>query len=283
MVSNEDERRRMHQQNRRSWNAVTPAHNSHKRNQASFLREGGSTLFPDELELLGDLGGRRLAHLQCNCGQDSLSLVSLGAQVTGVDISDQAVDFSRRLSRESGLEARFERSDVLDWLEGTEDRFDVAFASYGTIGWLCDLGRWARGVHRILVPGGRLVLLEFHPLVWSLGSEGLTGDHYFLSEALLEKGGVNDYVGKELAPSGFEEGITEFENPEEGYSFQWTVADILQNLIDAGFRLEQFREYPYSNGCEIFEGMRTLPGNRFGMAEGQPSLPLMVGLSARRS
>ena len=50
----------MHEQNRRSWNAATPAHNSHKRDQAVFLREGGSTLFPEELELLGELGGRRI-------------------------------------------------------------------------------------------------------------------------------------------------------------------------------------------------------------------------------
>src|SRR4051812_2993463 len=95
-----------HEQNRRSWNLATRAHNSHKRDQAGFLRAGGSTLFPDELALLGvpasawpdehgrtdlssapaPLAGRDLVHLQCNSGQDTLSLARLGARVTGVDI-----------------------------------------------------------------------------------------------------------------------------------------------------------------------------------------------------
>ena len=64
------------EQNRRSWNAATLAHNSHKGDQALFLRQGGSTLFPEELALLGDVRGRSLLHLQCNAGQDSLSLAA---------------------------------------------------------------------------------------------------------------------------------------------------------------------------------------------------------------
>ena len=70
------------EQNRKSWNAATRAHNSHKADQAGFLRGGGTTLFPEELVLLGDLQGKRLVHLQCNAGQDSLSLAARGADVT---------------------------------------------------------------------------------------------------------------------------------------------------------------------------------------------------------
>ena len=65
--------RDLHEANRVSWNAATRAHNSHKRDQAAFLRGGGSTLFPEELELAGELSGRSLLHLCCNAGQDTLS------------------------------------------------------------------------------------------------------------------------------------------------------------------------------------------------------------------
>ena len=161
--------------------------------------------------------------------------------------------------------------------------FELAFASYGSVGWLADLGRWARGVARALAPGGRLALLEFHPLVWSLGPGGaLTGDPYFIEAPLREAGGVNDYVREALAPSGFLAGDAGFENPEPAFSFQWTVADIVQALLDAGLRLERLREYPYANGCVLFEGMRALPGRRYAMPEGTPALPLMLGLVARR-
>src|SRR2546423_9717444 len=92
----------LHEENRRAWNAVTPVHNSHKRDQAAFLRGGGSTLFPEELELVGELTGRSLLHLCCNSGQDTLSLARLGARVTAIDITDEAIAFATRLSVESG-------------------------------------------------------------------------------------------------------------------------------------------------------------------------------------
>lgn len=268
-----------HEQNRRSWNAITRVHNSHKRDQAAFFRAGGTTLFPEECDLLGDIAGAHIVHLQCNCGQDSLSLSQRGAEVTGVDISDEAVTFAQTLSRESGIAATFVRDDVLHWFDDTDETFDIAFCSYGTVGWLNDLPRWARGVARVLRPGGRLVFIEFHPLVWSLGPNP---DSYFITGAIEEPGGVNDYVGEALAPSGFEPGIEDFRNPEPSHGFQWTVASLVQAVADAGMRIHTMREYPYANGCEIFPGMKRLDGNRYTVPEGDPEMPLMLGLVAVR-
>lgn len=138
-------RRDLHEQNRLSWNEATRAHNSHKGDQAKFFREGGSKLYPEERDLLGDLRGTRVVHLQCNSGQDSLSIARLGAHVTGVDISDEAIAFATRLSAESGIPATFVRSDVYDWFAAVaagQDRWDVAFSSYGAICWLSDLDAW---------------------------------------------------------------------------------------------------------------------------------------------
>ena len=96
--------RNLHEANRLSWNEATKAHNSHKGDQAAFFRTGGSTLRPEEIALLGDIRGQVLVHLQCNAGQDTLSIASkLRATVTGVDISDEAIDFARKLSVASGI------------------------------------------------------------------------------------------------------------------------------------------------------------------------------------
>src|SRR5690349_20003541 len=151
-------RKELHQDNRIAWNAATVAHNSHKADQARFLREGGTTLFPEELELLGVIEGRRLVHLQCNAGQDSLCQARLGATVTGVDISDEAIAFARRLSTVAGIPATFVRADVYDCLAeaaGRPEWYDIAFSSYGAIPWLSDIRAWARGIAAILKPGGR--------------------------------------------------------------------------------------------------------------------------------
>jgi 2-polyprenyl-3-methyl-5-hydroxy-6-metoxy-1,4-benzoquinol methylase len=129
----------LHEENRRSRNEVTRAHNSHKGDQAAFFRNGGTTLHPEERELLGDIRGRSVVHLQCNAGQDTLSLARLGATVTGVDISDTSIDFARALSQETGITATFVRSDLYDWLEETakgSTRFDRTFCSYGALCWL---------------------------------------------------------------------------------------------------------------------------------------------------
>jgi 2-polyprenyl-3-methyl-5-hydroxy-6-metoxy-1,4-benzoquinol methylase len=286
MAPSDEAFRATHEQNRRSWNAVTPAHNSHKHDQAGFLRRGGTTLFPEELELLGPIAGKRLLHLQCNCGQDSLSLAALGADVTGVDISDAAIDFARALSTETGIAARFERADVFDWLDeaiARGERYDRVFSSYGTITWLADLPRWGRGVASMLAPGGKLVLMEFHPLCWSFDREGKVIESYFIDGPIPERGGVNDYVGRSdaaLTPMGKAPGVEGFENPEPAMAFQQTVAQTVQVLADAGLFIEQLREYPYANGCLLFDGMEPLPGERFGMPKGVPAMPLMLGVVA---
>ena len=279
----------LHEANRRAWNAATPAHNSHKADQAGFLRAGGSTLFPEELALLGDVRGHALLHLQCNAGQDTLSLAALGADVTGVDISDNAIDFARQLARDAGIPATFERADIYDWLDAArvaERLFDVVFCSYGFLCWLSDLRSWARGIAAVLRPGGRFVAVEFHPLAmifdydWSRKFDYSSG-----GEPHDWESGVGDYVamsGGGLTPSGWLAGVTDFQNPHPGHEWHWGLGDVITALLDAGLTLETLREYPFANGCQLFEGMREGEGNRMYPPEGTPSLPLMFGLVARR-
>jgi SAM-dependent methyltransferase len=284
-------RRDLHEQNRTAWNEATRAHNSHKADQAGFLRNGGTTLFPEEVELLGDIRGRAVVHLQCNAGQDSLSLVHLGAEVTGVDISDEAISFARQLSADSGLPATFERSDLYDWFEqaaAAGRRFDVAFSSYGAISWLSDLEAWGRGVASILGPGGRFVLVEFHPFAWMLDEEGSGRVMYPYSTSgtpMTWDEGISDYVarsGSALAPSGYQEGVTGFKNPHPGHDWPWGLAEVVTALLDAGLSLRSFREYPFANGCTIFPGMQETEGARWVMPEGAPSIPLMYSLVAEK-
>lgn len=277
----------LHEANRRSWNVATRAHNRHKRDQAAFLRAGGSTLFAEEVELLGDLRGRSLAHLLCNSGQDTLSLARLGASVTGVDIADEAIAFARELARGCGLPATFERADVYDWLAAAAPaRFDVAFCSYGALCWLSDLPRFARGVAAILAPGGRFVCVEFHPLVARFDDDGapLRPDARD-GEALVWASGVGDYVGAAggaLSPSGHDPGPDEYRNPHPAYEFVRGLAEIVEAFVGAGLALRTLREYPHSNGCKLFRDMRALPGRRWTVGGSLPRMPLMFGMVAQR-
>ena len=283
------DRRDLREQNRLSWNAAVRAHDSHRGDLTKFLREGGSTLFPEELKLLGDLTGKRLVHLQCNCGSDSLSLALLGAVVTGVDISDRAISTARNLSSETGISAEFERADIYDWLEKAARgglSFDVVFSSYGVVCWLPDLGAWARGIATILEPGGRFVLVEFHPVA-GMFDERWNWAYVYPSHGepqLLEEG-VGDYVGESgggLTPAGFIEGVWDFENPHRCHLFRWGLGEVVTALAEAGLRIVTLKEYPYSNGERHFAGMRELAGRRMVPPENVPAVPLMYGLSAEK-
>jgi 2-polyprenyl-3-methyl-5-hydroxy-6-metoxy-1,4-benzoquinol methylase len=284
------DRRDLREQNRVSWNAVVGAHDSHRGDLVRFFSEGGSTLFQEERDLLGYLEGRSLVHLQCSSGGDSISLARLGATVTGVDASDEAISSARALAEKTGTRATFERADVYDWLEGASregKRFDVAFASYGVICWLPDLRRWARGIAGILNPGGRFVLVDFHPAAdifdrdWSHASNYPSG-----GEPLLLEGGVGDYVaasGGGLAPAGLGEGVRDFQNPEGCYLFRWGLGEVVTALAEAGLRITALEEYPYSNGERKFAGMRELPDRRMVPPEHIPKIPLMYSIQAGKA
>jgi SAM-dependent methyltransferase len=216
-------------------------------------------------------------------------LAALGAAVTGVDISDEAILYAGRLSTETGIPADFVRADVYDWFEEATRqgrRFDVVFSSYGVVGWLPDLETWARGISDVLRPGGRFVLVDFHPVAgmfdepWNLVHAYPSG-----GEPRLFQEGVGDYVaesGGGLTPAGFTEGVREFENPHPYYLFRWGLGEVVTALAGAELRILALKEYPYSNGERLFPRMRELPGRRMSLPEGVPAVPLMYGISAKK-
>ena len=282
--------RDLREQNRLSWNAVVGAHDSHRGDLVKFFRKGGNTLFPEERALLGDLNGKTLVHLQCNSGSDSLSLALLGAAVTGVDISDEAISSARQLSSRTGIPADFVRADVYDWLVAMARKkqyFDVAYGSYGVVCWLPDLEAWAEGIATILRPGGRFVLVDFHPAAMMFDEHwNHAHDYYSGGEPLTEDEGVGDYVagsGGGLTPAGFVEGVQDFSNPHCCHLFRWGLGEIVTALAEARLRITALKEYLYSNGERHFAGMRELPGRRMVPPEGVPDVPLMYGISAEKN
>jgi SAM-dependent methyltransferase len=283
-------RRALHEQNRRSWNAATRAHNSHKGDQARFYREGGCKLYREEAALLGDLTGQSVVHLQCNSGQDTLSLKRLGAdKLLGIDISDEAISFARRLSAESGVEAAFERADVYDWLTSAArggERWDVVFCSYGAIIWLSDLTTWASGIAAILKPGGRFVTVDYHPIEMMFDEEFRHHLPYSThGRPITWEDGVSDYVAESrpaIAPPDWVDGVQGFQNPHGAHEFGWATSEIVTALLAAGLRLEHFREYDYCNGFRPYTRMKDLGEGRWAVPDEKPGIPFMYSLVARK-
>ncbi len=275
---------------RQSWNLATAAHNAHKKDQGRWLRQH-SSLFPEEVDLLGDIRGQELLHLCCNSGQDTLSLqLHHGARCTGVDLSEVAVAAARQIAGDAETTLPFVHDEVLHFLNHTPARFDVVFGSYGFLPWMHDLRAVTRGIQRVLRPGGRLVVVEFHPMAWSFDADFHLRDPYFAPGTFFSDP-VSDYVGAAggaLSPSGHKELETDYVNPHRSHAVQHTVADIVNALISAGMKIERLEEWPWSNGCRlnpslVERGPEELDRRRFVPPAGLPSIPLMVGVVAQRA
>ena len=276
-----------HELNRLSWNEGTKAHNSHKGDQAAFFRAGGSTLFADEIALLGDVRGADLLHLQCNCGQDTLSIARhLGARCTGVDISDEAIRFARQLSRDSGIAADFQRADIYDFFEDYARQYEIAFSSYGVLCWLSDLEAWGAGIAASLRRGGRFALVDFHP-AFAIVDENWRLQYDYMGGVVHEfEHGVGDYValtGSAAETDDLLPGARDFVNPYPGVEYQWGLAEVVSALLDAGLTVTHLREYDYCNGFKPMPDMRDLGGRRYAMPAHLPQrFPLMFGLVAEK-
>lgn len=155
--------------NLRKWDELTQINfDSPMYNVERFI-ESKNSLKSVELSEIGDISGKRILHLQCHFGMDSISLITLGAsQVVGIDFSPAAINKAQELRDRVGLAKEhlyFIESDVLKLNQISEDllepnSFDLVFTSYGVLGWLNSLIPWAKSIHRYLKnPGVCFILL----------------------------------------------------------------------------------------------------------------------------
>lgn len=260
-----------HEDNRQSWNAATRQHHSHKPDLINRYKEGWNNLYPEDMELLGNLTGKSVVHLQCNDGQDTLSIARhVGGTVTGVDISDEAINFARRMSDETGIHATFIRSDIFDWFEKNTEAYDVVYTSYGAINWISSIREWAQGIMETLKPGGKLVLVEFHPLI-GMYENDWTLQYDYMGSSHEESEGVGDYVGDDYDGA--------FQNPHRAHEFCHGIGDIISAVLRAGLTLTHFKEYDFINGWKRFPVMRT-EGRRHYLPDDKPTMALMFSLVA---
>ena len=157
--------------NKKSWNNKVDFHVQSDFYDLDGFLKGNTSLNDIELALLGDIKGKSILHLQCHFGQDTISLARLGAAVTGIDLSDKAIEKARELSLKTDTAASFICCNIYDLPQHLDKQFDIVFTSYGTIGWLPDLDKWAHIVSRFLKPTGRFVFVEFHPVVCMFGDD----------------------------------------------------------------------------------------------------------------
>lgn len=253
--------------NRKLWNERTKHHvDSAFYNNEAFI-SGKSSLNKIELDLLGDLKGKNVLHLQCHFGQDSISLSRLGAEVTGVDLSDAAIAEAKKLALKTESSAKFICCDVYDTNQNVSEKFDLVFSTYGTIGWLPDMDRWAKVIKDSLKSGGKLMLVEFHPFIWMYDNDFKEISYsYFNKEKIVE-----------MEESTYADRKSEINL--NSVSWNHNLAEVISALINNGFTINNFEEYDYSP-YNIFSDSIEFEKGKFRIKQHIDKLPYVYSLMA---
>lgn len=251
--------------NRRNWEARTPVHLA---SQFYDVRnDQADRLAPFEWAELGDVAGLRIAHLQCHLGTDTRCLARAGGHVTGLDFSDAAVAAAQELAGD--LDISYVRADVHDAAEVLGGGFDLVYTGKGSLMWLPDLDRWAAVVRDLLKPGGRLYLVEFHPLAWMLDRDfQLVGDY-------LDDGRRYD------SPRTYTDG-PELTGDTVTYQWNHSLGALVTALDRAGLRVTELHEHPVL-AWDQWPGMdRDQETGWWRLPAHRPKIPLTYSLTAVR-
>jgi ubiquinone/menaquinone biosynthesis C-methylase UbiE len=255
--------------NRQSWNNRTDVHlTSEFYDVAGFLK-GKISLNAIELNLLGDIIGKDILHLQCHFGQDTISLARLRANAIGVDLSDNSIKQAKALTEQCHVNADFICCDIYDLPNHLDKQFDIVFTSYGTIIWLPDLDKWAKIVARYLKPGGKFVFVDFHPIA-------LMFDDYFqkFSYSYFNTGAIVETEQGTYADTNASIAV-------QNITWNHPTSEVLNCLINNGLQINSFDEFDYSP-YNCFKAMTEAKPGKFRVEHLGNNIPLVFALTATK-
>jgi SAM-dependent methyltransferase len=263
--------------NEANWDARTPVHLASRFYGVEDGLDPARWFAPFEWDDLGRLQGRSVLHLQCHLGTETLAFAARGARATGLDLSGAAIRAAARLATDAGAVIDYVQANVYDAVEALQGRrFDVVYTGKGALCYLPDLDRWAQTVARLLRPGGRLYLVEFHPLLNSLGASPGAGEG---SELLLR----HDYLGGRGALR--HEGTSTYTDgpalPGAAECFEWMhgIGEVVNAVTAAGlyvYRMRETHELPWPR----WPRMVPTDSGWWRLPDDAPRIPLLYSLLA---
>ncbi|WP_207495243.1 class I SAM-dependent methyltransferase [Aridibaculum aurantiacum] len=252
--------------NKDAWNKRAAVHKDTAFYDVDGFKAGKSALNAIELEELGNVQGKSLLHLQCHFGMDTLSWAREGATVTGIDFSEEAIKLAKELAAEVQVPAEFICCNVYDVPAHVNQQFDIVFTSYGVVGWLPDLDKWAEVIAACLKPGGTFYMVEFHPVLWMMDDNFTSLMYPYHNAQVIVETKTGTYADKD-APIHYEE-----------YSWNHSLSEVITALLKHGLKITLFHEFPYS--CyNCFEHLQQ-GADGYWRIHGKEVLPMMYSIKA---
>lgn len=259
------------QVNKARWDELVGIHAASEFYDVEGFLAGKVLLRDYEIADVGDVSGKRLLHLQCHFGLDTLSWARLGAEVTGADFSDRAIEMAQEIAKQVEVDATFVCSDIDSLPDNLDGDFDVVYTSRGVINWLPDLQRWAEVIAHFLAPGGFFYITEGHPVlqVFDHTADLSLRFPYFFKEQ-------PDAL---VVPGTYAEPTADVKNLLE---FGWShgMGEIVTALATAGLHIDFLREDPEGEWDRPF--LEPAGPGRWRVPLDKGELPLWFSLKATK-
>ena len=234
------------------------------------LVAGGTLMGPEEqaaLERVTEgrgVDGLDVLHLQCHIGCDSITLARMGGRVTSVDFSPTALERLRDLAEQCGVEVNTIQADSRDLPHELDQSFDLVYSTIGVLCWIDDVAAWMKGVVRVLRPGGRLLLVELHPMLTMVDSvEPLVLDFPYAFDGGHVYSGTGSYANRDVDVAWT---VTQFAH---------SLSEVVMAAADAGLTMTYLEEHVAMSFDP--RGMQDAPLE----ADGQYRLRIGVGGQSR--
>lgn len=255
--------------NKKWWNEVTPIHSSSQLYNLKNFKKGQSSLQSIEKEELGNVKGKSLLHLMCHFGMDTLSWAREGAEVTGVDLSDESITLAQQLSTDLKIPGTFIASDIFALPKRLDKKFDIVFTSYGVLCWVSDIKKWAHLISSYLKKGGTFYIVELHPFTNMISHDFKVYFKYF------DKGPyVDDSPGT----------YTDWNAKIKGNTYVWmhTLGEVVNALIEEGLTIEYIHEFPFTVYDQFPGHMKKDKNGHYILKNKDIQIPLLFSLKATK-
>ncbi len=255
--------------NKQAWSKLSKDHYIHYKEK---LLRHELKLNPMVDAELGDIKGKKILHLQCNTGADSILLARKGALVTGVDLVPENIFYARQMAEDCKLDTlQFVESDILKLTDVHQGQYDIVLTSDGAIGWIPDLNQWGKVIAHFLKDDGFFYLHDGHPFMMIFDEDALDKGElvarypYFKQTADLDDS-IGGYAGEPMKA--------------DNYYWGHQLSTIVNGLLSGGLYITYIKEY---DRCVSGMGGSTLDAN--GLCyypELEGKLPLLLSLKAEK-
>ncbi|MHB8293670.1 MAG: class I SAM-dependent methyltransferase [Acidimicrobiales bacterium] len=215
--------------NASAWDRHSAAYQSSRSLATDVAHYGPDIGTEADFRLLGDLKGKRVLELGCGGAQCSIAFAKQGAIAIGIDFSARQLAFARRLVEREKARVELHQGDLADLAFLRANTIDLAFSAFA-FGYVQDLGRVFRQVHRVLRVGGALVFSLPHPAYDLIDDTS--------PEPLLVR---RSYFDRE--PIDYEHDGIAFTD------YHHTLSDLFILLVRVGYSIDTLLEPPPSAGA----------------------------------